>query len=165
MPKNVTSVGEYVAANCPHLKTAYLGRKQDYTNNSNFDYFAGCDSLQLLRVYAGTPPSISNYQYAVWTSNGWKGYAAYRTNCVLEVPDGQVDIYQAIDIWKEFKEIRAFESEEWLNQADFAALQKLYNQADGANWTKTWNMETRRHANGKWQGVTTEVDAEDDELF
>lgn len=165
VPKNVTSVGQYVAAACPNLKAAYLGRKQDYTNNSNFDYFVGCDSLQLLRVYAGTPPAISNYQYAMWTSNGWKGYASYRTNCVLEVPDGQVDIYQATDIWKDFKEIRAFESEEWLNQADFAALQKLYNQADGANWTKTWNMENRRHANGKWQGVTTEVDAEDDELF
>lgn len=166
VPKNVTSVGQYVAAQCPKLKAAYLGRKQDYNNNSNFDYFTGCDSLQLLRVYAGTPPSISNYQYATWTSNGWKSYASYRTNCVLEVPDGQVDIYQATDIWKEFKEIRAFESEEWLNQADFAALQKLYNQTDGANWTtKTWNMETRRHANGKWQGVTTEVDADDDELF
>ena len=165
VPKNVTSVGQYVAAQCPKLKAAYLGRKQDYTSNSNFDYFTGCDSLQLLRVYAGTPPSISNYQYVQWTSNGWKGYASYRTNCVLEVPDGQVDIYQATDIWKDFKEIRAFESEEWLNQADFAALQKLYNQADGANWTKTWNMESRRHANGKWQGVTTEVDPEDDELF
>lgn len=166
VPKNVTSVGQYVAAACPNLKAAYLGRKQDYNNNSNFDYFTGCDSLQLLRVYAGTPPSISNYQYAQWTSNGWKSYASYRTNCVLEVPDGQVDIYKATDIWKEFKEIRAFESEEWLNQADFAALQKLYNQTDGANWTtKTWNMENRRHANGKWQGVTTEVDADDDELF
>lgn len=170
VPKNVTSVGQYVAAYCPNLKAAYLGRKQDYSSNSNFDYFYGCDSLQLLRVYAGTPPGISSYQSSYWDSSThsykYRGYTTYRTNCVLEVPDGQVDIYKATDIWKEFKEIRAFESEEWLNQADFAALQKLYNQADGANWTtKTWNMETRRHANGKWQGVTTEVDAEDDELF
>lgn len=165
VPKNVTSVGGYVAAYCKNLKTAYLGRKQNYASNSNFDYFAGCDSLELLRVYAGTPPSISNYQYAVWTSSGWRSYASYRTNCVLEVPDGQVDIYQATDIWKEFKQIRAFESEEWLNQADFAALQKLYDQTGGANWTTTWNMESRRHANGKWQGVSTVVDEEDDELF
>ena len=169
VPKNVTSVGGYVAAYCPNLKAAYLGRKQDYTSNSNFDYFYGCDSLQLLRVYAGTPPGISSYQSSYWDSSTYsykyRGYTNYRTNCVLEVPDGMVDIYQATDIWKDFKEIRAFESEEWLNQADFAALQKLYNQADGANWTKTWNMESRRHANGKWQGVTTEVDAEDDELF
>jgi len=170
VPKNVTSVGQYVAAYCPNLKAAYLGRKQDYSSNSNFDYFYGCDSLQLLRVYAGTPPGISSYQSSYWDSSThsykYRGYTTYRTNCVLEVPDGQVDIYKATDIWKEFKEIRAFESEEWLNQADFAALQKLYNQTDGDNWTtKTWNMETRRHANGKWQGVTTEVDAEDDELF
>ena len=170
VPKNVTSVGQYVAAYCPNLKAAYLGRKQDYSSNSNFDYFYGCDSLQLLRVYAGTPPGISSYQSSYWDSSThsykYRGYTTYRTNCVLEVPDGQVDIYKATDIWKEFKEIRAFESEEWLNQADFAALQKLYNQTDGDNWTtKTWNMETRRHANGKWQGVTTEVDADDDELF
>lgn len=169
VPKNVTSVGGYVAAYCPNLKAAYLGRKQDYTSNSNFDYFYGCDSLQLLRIYAGTPPGISSYQSSYWDSNSYsykyRGYTRYRTNCVLEVPEGQIDIYMATDIWKDFKEIRAFESEEWLNQADFAALQKLYNQTDGANWTKTWNMETRRHANGKWQGVTTEVDAEDDELF
>ena len=157
VPKNVTSVGDRFAANCSKLKTAKLGRKQDYSANSSFDYFYGCDNLELLRVYAGTPPATSS-----WSLNSYMGY---RTNCVLEVPDGQVDIYQATDVWKDFKEIRAFQSEETLYYADFAALQKLYRQLDGTNWTKTWNVEENRHSNGKWQGVTTEVDDDDDELF
>jgi len=155
VPKNVTSVGTYFAAGCTKLKSAYLGRKQDYTNNSNFDYFAGCNNLELLRVYAGTPPAISSSS----------SYTGYRTNCVLEVPEGQVDVYKATSIWKQFKEIRAFESDDRLNDADFAMMEQLYERLNGAAWTKPWDLSNQRHSIGKWQGVTTEVDAEDDELF
>lgn len=160
VPKNVLSVGSQFAANCKQLKTAWLGRKQDYTNNYYFDYFAGCDNLELLRVCAGTPPEISS-------SSSWYvgAYTGYRTNCVLEVPEGQVDIYQETDTWKEFKEIRAFESGEMLNDLDYAVLKELYNNLSGASWTKPWDVSKQNHSNGKWQGVSTEVDAEDDELF
>ena len=153
IPKNVTSVGAYFAAYCKQLKTAWLGRKQDYTNNNYFDYFNGCDNLELLRVCAGTPPAI------------YSGYTGYRTKCVLEVPEGQVDIYKDTNTWKEFKEIRAFESGEMLNDADYAVLKELYNNLSGASWTKPWDVSKQNHSNGKWQGVSTEVDAEDDELF
>ena len=153
VPKNVASVGSSFAANCKQLKTAWLGRKQDYTNNDYFDYFSGCDNLELLRVCAGTPPAIHSW------------YVGYRTNCVLEVPEGQIDIYQETDIWKEFKEIRAFESGEMLNDLDFAVLKELYNRLDGASWDKPWDVSKQNHSNGKWQGVSTEVDADDDELF
>ena len=160
VPKNVSSVGSQFAANCKQLKTAWLGRKQDYTNNNYFDYFAGCDNLELLRICAGTPPAISS-------SSSWYAgaYTGYRTNCVLEVPEGQVDIYKETDTWKEFKEIRAFESGEMLNDADYAVLKELYNNLSGASWTKPWDVSKQNHSNGKWQGVSTEVDAEDDELF
>jgi hypothetical protein len=163
VPKNVVSVGRYFVGGCKQLKEAFLGRKQDYTNNSNFDYFVGCDSLKLLRIYAGTPPAITTS--SIWTGNGWGYNAPYRTNCVLEVPEGQVDIYKATDIWKEFKEIRGFESSEMLNNADYAVLKDIYNNLDGTAWTKPWDVSKQNHSNGKWPGVKTEVAPENDELF
>jgi Leucine-rich repeat (LRR) protein len=125
----------------------------NYANNSNFNYFRGCSKLALLRVYAGTPPGINS------------SYTSYRYNCVLEVPEGQVETYQATSIWNEFKEIRAFESPEMLNDADFAMMQQMYSQLDGANWTKPWDLTSQRHANAKWNGVTTVVDENDNELY
>lgn len=155
VPKNVTTVSSQVASNCKHLKSARLGRKMSYTNNSYFDYFTGCDSLELLRVYAGTPPAI----------RGTSNYTSYRTNCVLEVPEGQVAVYQETDIWKEFKEIRAFSSDDMLNDIDFAVMRELYNKLDGAHWTKTWDISSQSYSNGKWYGITTVADSEDEELF
>ena len=157
VPKNVTSVGSQFASYCQNLTSAYLGRSMNYGNNSYFDYFYGCNNITLLRVYAGTPPSTSSYSLNY--------YMGYRTNCVLEVPQGQVEAYQAANVWKDFKEIREFESPEMLNDADFAVMKKMYNLMDGENWTKKWDVSSKRHSNGKWNGVTTEVDPADDELF
>lgn len=169
VPKNVTSVGSYFAGKNPKLKAAYLGRKQNYSNNSYFDYFIGCDNLELLRVYAGTPPSISgSYNYSLYNGSSYDYYlyyTKYRTNCVLEVPEGTVDTYSSTNIWKDFKNIKVFESDDMLNDLDFAVMKDLYNCLGGADWTKPWDLSSQNHAIGKWQGVTTEVDSEDDELF
>lgn len=169
VPKNVTSVGSYFAGKNPKLKAAYLGRKQNYSNNSYFDYFIGCDNLELLRVYAGTPPSISgSYNYSLYNGSSYDYYlyyTKYRSNCVLEVPEGTVDTYSSTNIWKDFKNIKVFESDDMLNDLDFAVMKDLYNCLGGADWTKPWDLSSQNHAIGKWQGVTTEVDAEDDELF
>lgn len=173
VPKNVTTVGSRFAGMNKKLKRAYLGRKQNYTNNSSFDYFVGCDNLELLRVYAGTPPTVSSgYYYGLSYYNHDTGkeiyssynyYTGYRTKCVLEVLE--VETYQTTDTWKDFKEIRTFESDDMLNDLDFAVMKDLYKYLDGAQWTKPWDLSNQNHAIGKWQGITTEVDAEDDELF
>lgn len=169
VPKNVTSVGSYFAGNNPKLKAAYLGRNQNYNNNNNFDYFAGCDSLELLRVYAGTPPNISsNYSYSVYNGETYDYrvyYTKYRSNCVLEVPEGTVETYKATNVWKDFKEIKVFESDDMLNDTDFAVLKDLYRCLGGAGWSKPWDLSKQNHAIGKWQGVTTEADPDDEELF
>lgn len=175
VPKNVTTVGSRFAGMNKKLKRAYLGRKQNYTNNSSFDYFVGCDNLELLRVYAGTPPTVSSdYYYGLSYYNHDTGkeiyssynyYTGYRKNCVLEVPEGQVETYEATSIWTDFKEIKVFESDDMLNDLDFAVMKDLYNCLGGADWTKPWDLSNQNHAIGKWQGITTEVDAEDDELF
>ena len=135
--------GSYVAAWCKHLKEAYLGRNQDYTTITSFTYFHNCDSLQLLRIYAGTPPQC------------YGGYLGYRKNCVLEVPEDAVDVYKETDVWKEFKEIKGYFDGEVLNDLDFAVLQKMYRELDGANWKQPWDLSNNHRSMGKWKGVVT----------
>ena len=135
--------GSYVAAWCKHLKEAYLGRNQDYTTITSFTYFHNCDSLQLLRIYAGTPPKCSSY------------YMGYRKNCVLEVPEDAVDLYKETDVWKEFKEIKGYFDGDVLNDLDFAILKSVYNKLDGANWKQPWDLSNNHRSMGKWKGVVT----------
>ena len=135
--------GSYVAAGCKHLKEAYLGRNQDYTTITSFTYFDNCDSLQLLRIYAGTPPQC------------YSGYLDYRKNCVLEVPEDAVELYKETDVWKEFKEIKGYFDGDVLNDLDFAILKCLYRELDGTNWKKPWDLTNNHRSMGKWQGVIT----------
>ena len=137
------ALGSYALQNCDSLRTAYMGRNEDYTQYSSFTIFNSCDSLRLLRVYAGTPPSTDT-----WNKN-------FRFNCVLEVPEGTIALYQAADMWKDFKEIREFYSGDELREQDFAVMQALYDKLNGASWAKVWNMENNRHAANKWAGVST----------
>ena len=144
VPDGVKTVDWGFVQNSRQLKSAYLGRNMDYTHIDDFNYFNDCDSLELIRVYAGTPPAISDW----YTSD-------YRSKCVLEVPEDQVAVYKATDVWKDFKEIRGFFSGDELADQDFAVLQDLYENLNGAGWTKTWDLTNNHNPNGKWAGVTT----------
>ena len=135
--------GSYTWYQCKRLKSMYLGRNQDYSQLSSFTCLQSCDSLQLLRIYAGTPPKCDSW------------YMGYRTNCVLEVPEDAIAFYQEADVWKEFKEIRGFFDGDVLNDLDFAVLKSVYNKLDGANWKKPWDLSNNHRSMGKWQGVTT----------
>lgn len=146
IPDGVKTVGDYVAYNCKQLRSASLGHNMDYLSNSAFNYFDGCDSLKLLRIYAGTPPAMSYYS------------ATYRKRCVLEVPEGQDSLYRNADYWKEFMEIRTFFTGDVLNPVDYAVMQQLYRNLDGANWKQPWDLTNDHRAMGKWAGVTTEGD-------
>ena len=146
IPDSVKTVGSQVAAYSKKLRKAFLGHNQAYDNGS-FDYFYGCDSLEWLRIYAGTPPAISEYNSR-----------SYRKNCVLEVPEGQDVLYAETDVWKEFKEIRTFFTGDVLNALDFAVMQQMYRDLDGANWKNPWDLTNDHRSIGKWHGVTTEGD-------
>lgn len=135
--------GSWTWENCKHLKSFYLGRNQDYSQLESFTCLSGCDSLQLLRIYAGTPPSCNT------------GYMGYRKTCVLEVPEDQVDAYKEANGWKEFLEIRGFFDGEILNEFDFAVMKKLYRELDGAHWKKPWDLSNNHRSMGKWYGVVT----------
>ena len=138
--------GSYTWENCKQLKTIHLGRNQDYSQLSSFTCLNGCDALELLRIYAGTPPSCSQY------------YMGYRTTCILEVPEDAVALYQEANVWREFKEIRGFFQGDVLADADFAVMQDLYQALDGANWKTPWDLSNNHRSMGKWYGVTTEGD-------
>ena len=136
-------LGSYALSNCKRLKSVYFGRNQDYSQWSDFTCCNGCDSLELMRVYAGTPPKCNTY------------YMGYRTNCVLEVPEEQIEAYAAATGWKDFKEIRGFFMGDVLREQDYALMQALYQQLGGANWKNKWDLTNDHHAVGKWNGVTT----------
>ena len=144
VPDGVKTVDWGFIQNSRQLKSAYLGRNMDYTHLNDFNYFDDCDSLELLRVYAGTPPAINEY----YTRD-------YRSKCVLEVPEDQVELYKSTDVWKDFKEIRGFFSGDELADRDFAVLQDIYKNLDGGSWTKKWDLTNNHNPNGKWAGVTT----------
>ena len=147
LPDSFTDdLGAYALQNCKRLKTVYLGRNQDYAQISSFTCLQGCDSLQLLRIYAGAPPKCNSY------------YMSYRKNCVLEVPEDALSLYQAADVWKEFKEIRSFYTGDVLADEDFAVMKLIYQQLDGAHWKNPWNLENNHRSVGKWQGVTFDGD-------
>ena len=144
VPDSFTNdLGSWTLSNCKKLKSVYFGRNQDYTQWVDFTCCSGCDSLEVMRIYAGTPPKC----------NTW--YMSYRKRCVLEVPEEQIALYKEADGWKEFKEIRGFGLGDELAEQDFAVLQELYQKLDGAKWLKPWDLSNNHHATGKWVGVTT----------
>ena len=146
IPDAVTSIGNYAFAYCQQLTSASLGRNQNYTANSSFDYFFQNEHMQTLRIYAGTVPQISDY-YA----------PKNRGNITLEVPMGTQDLYDAADVWTDFN-ITTFLTGDKLAAEDYAILQDIYQLWDGENWTHGWDLRTDDRYIGKWYGVTTEGD-------
>lgn len=138
-----SDLGSWALSNCKRLKSVYFGRNQDYTQWKDFTCCNACDSLEVMRIYAGTPPKCNT------------GYMPYRKRCVLEVPEEQIALYKEANGWKEFKEIRGFDLGDELAEQDFAVLQDLYHKLDGAKWIKPWDLSNNHHAIGKWIGVTT----------
>ena len=148
IPDSLVTLQSYVFENCDSLRSAYLGRSMNYSYSNYFNYFNDCDSLQLIRVYAGAPPTINGNYYI----------NRYYKNCILEVPAGVDSLYRAADYWKDFKEIRTFLTGDKLDAIDYAILKKLYELWDGASWTHKWDLETDDRFIGKWYGVTFEGD-------
>lgn len=148
IPDSVTTLGDYAFQACDSLRTAVLGRSMNYTNNNYFNYFYSCDSLKLVRIFAGTPPTINDDYYI----------RDYYKNCVLEVPAGVDNLYRETNCWKDFKDILTFLTGDKLDAVDYAILQQLYELWDGANWTHPWDLTTDDRFVGKWYGVTFEGD-------
>ena len=146
IPNSVTTMQERVFQNCKQLTAAYMGRNMDYTQDSYFSYFNGCSNLTTLRVFAGTPPAINS------------SYTPYRTGCTLQVPEDALSQYQAANLWNEFMAIETFYTGDVLAEEDFAVMQVLYQQLDGAHWNRPWDLTNNHRSVGKWQGITFDGD-------
>ena len=146
IPNSVTTMQERVFQNCKQLTAAYMGRNMDYTQDSYFSYFNGCSNLTTLRVFAGTPPAINS------------SYTPYRTGCTLQVPEDALSQYQTANVWKDFKTIETFFTGDVLAEEDFAVMQALYQQLDGAHWSHPWDLTNNHRSVGKWQGITFDGD-------
>ena len=146
IPNSVTTMQEYVFQNCKQLTAAYMGRNMDYTKVSDFSYFNGCNNLKTLRVFAGTPPGINSSK------------VPYYTECTLQVPEDALSQYQAANVWKDFKTIETFYTGDVLAEEDFAVMQAIYQQLDGAHWNRPWDLTNNHRSVGKWQGITFDGD-------
>ena len=140
-----TDYGSYFLAYNYHLKSAHLGRNMDYTGYSDMSTFYRCDSLELLRLYTATPPKATS-----------TGYFGFRSNCVLEVPEGSEENYRTSEyVWKDFKEIRGFFTGDELAEADFAVLKEIFEKLDSTKLAALWDLTDNHNPNGKWPGVST----------
>ena len=148
IPDSVTTLGDYVFYNCDSLRSATLGRSMNYGTNSYFNYFYYCDNLETLRIYAGTPPTLSTNSYI----------NAYYKKCELQVPMGVDSLYREATHWKDFKLITTFLTGDKLAPEDYAILKRIYQLWDGENWTHTWDLSTDDRFVGKWYGITFDGD-------
>ena len=98
IPNSVTtSIGNYVFKECSRLASAIIGSG---VTNIGDEMFNECRNLEKLFLMAETPPFISSYSFS----------QAIYMNAVLYVPIGSLEAYQNAYAWKEFWEIKEFDT-------------------------------------------------------
>lgn len=97
IPNSVTNIGNYVFQNCSALASVVIG---DGVTSFGNKVFYECNALEYIYVMAETPPSVKNDTF---TNRNY-------INAVLYVPTGCLEAYQKADGWKEFWEIKEFDT-------------------------------------------------------
>lgn len=92
---SVTFIGGKAFSLCSDLNSVTIPNS---VTSIGWEAFSGCSNLTSVTVYRTSPVAISN---SVFTN---------RTNATLYVPKGSKSAYQAVDYWKEFKEIIELEA-------------------------------------------------------
>jgi hypothetical protein len=98
LPEGVRAIGERIAANCSSLTSATFPSSLSHIGNNVFDY---CHSFASLTVNWKTPLAIDA---KVFRQNDLSSITLY-------VPKGTKSLYEAADVWKNFKEIVETDSE------------------------------------------------------
>ncbi len=93
IPEGVTSLGQYVADNCPNLETVYLPSTLTYIGSWAFE-----NNSKLTSVYSNIPAS------KLFAVGGGTFYGA-NANCTLYVPMGAAETYRATEGWKQIPNI------------------------------------------------------------
>ena len=93
IPEGVTSVGNYAFANCYRLLSITI---PDGVTSIGGHAFEWCSNLQNIYCHAGQVPETGN-----------NVFGSSIVNATLHVPAASVSAYQAVEPWKNFKEIVA----------------------------------------------------------
>ena len=99
IPKSVTHIGEMAFAYCINLTTLTIG--SGIKNIQDYSFF-NCKNLLDVYCYAETVPTTGNYVF-LGSNTG---------NATLHVPAASISAYQAVEPWKNFKEIVALSTQE-----------------------------------------------------
>lgn len=94
IPEGVTSLGQYVANNCPNLETVYLP-----STLTDIGRWAFENNSKLTSVYSNIPASKL---FAI-DANVFNGIDM--NSCTLYVPVGAAETYRATEGWNQFKNI------------------------------------------------------------
>lgn len=94
IPEGVTSLGQYVADNCPNLETVYLP-----STLTDIGWWAFENNSKLTSVYSNIPASKL---FAI-DANVFNGIDM--NSCTLYVPIGAAETYRATEGWNQFKNI------------------------------------------------------------
>lgn len=94
---NVAKIGFDAFKRCYNLKKITLGQ---YVERISGEAFYGCDALEYIYLTGVIPAKVAA---SAFTSEHYE-------KVILHVPESAIDAYRTADVWKEFKNIQAYET-------------------------------------------------------
>ena len=96
---NVTSIGTKAFSNCGVLTSVTIPSS---VTSIGTQAFWNCTGLTSVTNYAATPQTINSDVF----------YNVNKYSCTLYVPEGSIDLYKAANVWKNFINIQAIDTED-----------------------------------------------------
>lgn len=97
VPEDVTEIKNYAFEGCGSLKSVIMG---DNVVRIGLGAFEGCHALEDIYLTGVIPAKVAS---SAFTSEHYE-------KVILHVPETAIDAYRTADVWKEFKNIQAYET-------------------------------------------------------
>ncbi|MBQ2877456.1 MAG: leucine-rich repeat domain-containing protein [Bacteroidaceae bacterium] len=118
--EGVTTIGDYAFNGCTNLETILIGKG---VATIAYRAFYNCTGLASIYLTGDVPPTV----LSGFTTTQYE-------NAVLYVPKGTLATYQAADVWKEFKNIREF---------DTTGIEDVYDNNDTNRSNRYYDLQGR----------------------